>query len=208
MRGPVTAIIRSAGIDSRTRGNAEVARREMCSDAGSADGDDANHLVVGVAELGPQRLAFGLADWLEAGHIAGKFEVLFGPCPDRSETGAEVVRHDIVGFADEQCSVPQVRVSLDVVDHLGVVVRSQDASAVPPSGIGSQPTKSVSQQNGARFEFGVLVKEAVELPRLVADPQVVGLLLDDVLEDHEIGDQDLVEPTPGPEAVQFVFRRL
>ena len=36
----------------------------------------------------------------------------------------------------------------DVLDHLGVVVGGQDASCSPPSGIGSQPTKSVSQANG------------------------------------------------------------
>ena len=48
----------------------------------------------------------------------------------------------------------------------------------------------------------------VELPGLVADPQVVGVLLDDVVEDHEVGEEDLVHAPPGLEAVQVVLGAL
>ena len=52
----------------------------------------------------------------------------------------------------------------------------RDALASPPSGIGSKPTKSVSQQNGGSFQLRVLVQEVIELPRLITDPEVVALV--------------------------------
>ena len=48
----------------------------------------------------------------------------------------------------------------------------------------------------------------VELPRFVADPQVVWVLAHDVVEDHEVRQQDLVHPPPRLEAVQVVLRGL
>ena len=48
----------------------------------------------------------------------------------------------------------------------------------------------------------------VELPGLVADPQVVGLVAHDVAEDHEVGQQDLVHPPPGLKDVELVLARL
>ena len=48
----------------------------------------------------------------------------------------------------------------------------------------------------------------VELPGFVADPQVVVLLAGQVVEDHEVGQQDLIHPPDGLEAVQVVFGRL
>ena len=101
--------------------------------------------------------------------------MLFGPRSNRSESGAEVVRHDVIGLTDEQGSIPQVRVSLDVVDHLRVVVGGEHRLGGTAVRHG-EPADEVGEpaERGA-FQFGILVEEAVELPRLVADPQVVGL---------------------------------
>ena len=78
------------------------------------------------------------------------------------------------------------------------------ASRSPRSGIGSQPTKSVSQQYGRRLQLGVLVQVVVELPRLVSDPEVVRLGAGDLVEDHEVGEQDLVHPPDRLERVELV----
>ena len=48
----------------------------------------------------------------------------------------------------------------------------------------------------------------VEVPRLVADPQVVGLIADDVVEHHEVREQDLVHAPERGEAVQVVLSGL
>ncbi len=48
----------------------------------------------------------------------------------------------------------------------------------------------------------------VELPRLVPDPQVVLLRRDQVMEEHEVRQQDLVHPPPCLEAVQVVLGGL
>jgi len=48
----------------------------------------------------------------------------------------------------------------------------------------------------------------VELPRLVADQQVVVLVPDHVVEDVEVGEQDLVHAPEGLEAVQVVLGGL
>ena len=56
--------------------------------------------------------------------------------------------------------------------------------------------------------LGVLVQVVVELPGFVADPQVVVLLAGQVVEDHEVGEQDLIHPPDGLEAVQVVLGRL
>ena len=48
----------------------------------------------------------------------------------------------------------------------------------------------------------------VELPRLVADPQVVALVAHDVVEQHEVGGEDLVHATQRVEAVEVVLGGL
>ena len=58
------------------------------------------------------------------------------------------------------------------------------------------------------LEAGVLVQEVVEVPGLVADPEVVLALAHEVVEDHEVGDQDLVHPPDRLEGVQVVLPRL
>ena len=48
----------------------------------------------------------------------------------------------------------------------------------------------------------------VELPRLVADPQVVRIVGGDVVEEHEVGEQDLVHLAPRLEDVEVVLAHL
>src|SRR6266540_310801 len=83
---------------------------------------------------------------------------------------------------------PGKRAMCLIISALWSAVRS--ASCWPPSGIGSQPTQSVI------------------LPGLVAHHQVVLALGDGVVEDHEVGEQDLVHAADGLEAVQVVLGGL
>ena len=48
----------------------------------------------------------------------------------------------------------------------------------------------------------------VDVPGLVPHDQVVVALLDHLLEDHEVGDQDLVHAAEGLEAMELVTRGL
>ena len=52
------------------------------------------------------------------------------------------------------------------------------------------------------------MQEVVEVPGLVADPQVVRLVADDVVEHHEVVDEDLVHPPYGLERVQVMLVTL
>jgi hypothetical protein len=49
-----------------------------------------------------------------------------GPRADGRQLGAEAFRDDVVGVADEDGAVPHTREPLDVLDHLGVVVRGDE----------------------------------------------------------------------------------
>ena len=95
--------------------------------------------------------------------------------------------------------------ALDLLDHLGVVVGDQRRLVV----VHRQPADEVGQE-GVRggLELGVLAQEVVDLPRLVADPQVIAGLAHDVGEDHEVGEQDLVHVAPGAEHRQRVLARV
>ena len=96
----------------------------------------------------------------------------------------------------------------DVVDHVGVVVRRQESLA-GAAVLHRQPPDEVGQPCVVGTLLArVLVEVVVELPRLVADPQVVAVLAHDVVEDHEVGDQDLVHPSPRLEAVKVVLGGL
>ena len=116
--------------------------------------------------------------------------------------------HDVVGVADEHGLVAHAREARDVLDHLLVVVAGDERLVVAAVGH-RQPADEVGQPHvGGPFLLGVLVQVVVELPRLVAEPQVVGLVADDVVEDHEVREQDLVHPPDRLEAVQVVLGRL
>ena len=60
----------------------------------------------------------------------------------------------------------------------------------------------------ASFQLGVLVPEVVDVPRLVADHHVVQPFVDDLLEHHEVGDEDLVHAAQRLEAVEVVLTGL
>ena len=57
---------------------------------------------------------------------------------------------------------------------------------------------------GGGFQLGVLVQVVVEVPGLVADPEVIRLGGCDVVEHHEVRQQDLVHPPQRLEAVQIM----
>ena len=95
-----------------------------------------------------------------------------------------------------------------MLDHLGVVVGGQERLALAAV-LHREPADEVRQPDvGGALLLGVLVQVVVELPRLVADPEVVVLLAHEVVEDHVVGEQDLVHPADRLEAVQVVLGRL
>ena len=72
-----------------------------------------------------------------------------------------------------------------------------------------QPSHEVGQPCvGGGLELRVLVQEVVELPGLVADPQVVRLGFDHVVKDHEVGEQDLIHPADRLEHIELVVVAL
>ena len=114
---------------------------------------------------------------------------------------------DVGRLADEDRAVAHVRTALDLPDHLGVVVGRQEC--LPLTALRErQVAHEVGQPRvRRRLELGILVQEVVDLPRLVADPDVVPPLARDVVEEHEVREQDLVHPAQGVEDRQVGARR-
>ncbi len=159
-----------------------------------------------VPELGPQLLPVG--DGLETGHVAGEVVVLLRPVADPREAVPERVGDDVVGVADEHRPVADPGEAGDVLDHLGVVVGGQER-LVLTAVVHRQPADEVRQPDvRRRLQLRVLVQEVVDLPGLVADPEVVVLLAHEVEEEHEVGDEDLVHPPDRLEGMQVVLGRL
>ena len=197
------AQVRHEPLRLRVRG--DDAPQQVPADAGSADRDDADPLVVAVAQLRAHGGRVRNRRRVEARDVADEVEVLARPVPDARQLRAEHVGHDVAGVADEQRAVAQAREPGDLLDHLGVVVGGQRGLAVAAVGH-RQPADEVGQPDVRRaLEFGVLVQEVVEVPRLVAHPRVVGPFLDQVGEHHEVVDEDLVHPPDGLERVQVVL---
>jgi hypothetical protein len=112
------------------------------------------------------------------------------------------------GVSDEDGAIADPREARDVLDHLGVVVGRQ-VRLVLAAVVHRQPADEVGQPDvGGRLQLRVLVQEVVDLPGLVADPEVVLLVADHVEEEHEVRDQDLVHPPDRLERVQVVLGRL
>ena len=131
-----------------------------------------------------------------------------GPLPDRREPGPERVGDDVVGAPDEDRPVADARESGDVLDHLGVQVGREERLALAPVRH-RQPADEVGEPAvRGRLQLRVLVQEVVDLPALVGDPHVVRLHLHEVVEDHEVRDQDLVHPPDRLEHMQIVVGRL
>ena len=130
--------------------------------------------------------------------------MLLGPVGDLGEVGAEGLRDDVVAVADEDRPVADPGEPGDVLDHLGVVVGGEVRLVVAAVGHGDEADEVGQPDVGSPLQLRVLVPEVVDVPRLVADDQVVATVLDHLLEHHEVGDQDLVHATERLEAVQLV----
>ena len=183
------------------------APQQVVADARTAHADHADDLVVGVPEPVPQRLAVGRVGPLPH-HVAGEVEVLLGPRPGRRQVRPQRQVDHVGRVADEHRPVAQRGVPRDVLDHLGVVVGGQER--LPLAAVGHRhPADEVGHPDERRpLELGVLVQEVVEVPGLVAHPEVERLPLHQVVEDHEVVDQHLVHPAHGLERVQVVLARL
>ena len=145
---------------------------------------------------------------VEPGQIAAEREVLLGPFPDRAQTRAEVVGHDVVGVTDEDRPVADPWEARDLLDHLGVVVGRQEGLTVAARGH-RQPAHEVGHPGERRpLQLRVLVEEVVDIPRLIADHEVVLAALDGVVEHHEVVDEDLVHAPDRLERVEVVFARF
>ena len=131
-----------------------------------------------------------------------------GPVADRRHARPEVVRDDVVRVAHEDRPVADPREALDVLDHLGVVVGREEGLALAARRH-RQPADEVREPGEGRpLELRVLVQEVVDVPRLVADHEVVLAVLDRVVEHHEVRDQDLVHAPDRLEGVEVVVGRL
>jgi hypothetical protein len=180
----------------------------MLADARAPDRDHANLLARRVAQLCAQALSIGEGGRVEARDVAGEVIVLLGPVPDCREIGPEVRGDDVARVSDEDRPVADAREAGDVLDHLCVVVGRQVALMLAPVGH-RQPADEVGQPDvGGALLLGIFMQVVVELPGLVPDPEVVLLLRGEVVEDHEVREQDLVHPPPGLEAVEVVLGRL
>ncbi len=131
-----------------------------------------------------------------------------GPSPDLRQTRAERARDDVRGLTDEDRAVADPREALDLLDHLRVVVRGQ-LRLTGTAFWKWQEANEIGQPGvGRGLALGVLVQEVIDVPRLVADPQIERVFGDDVVEHHEVRAQDLVHPAQRPEGVQLVLAGL
>ncbi len=96
----------------------------------------------------------------------------------------------------------------DVADHLGVVVGGEEGLVLAAVGH-RDPADEVGEPDvGRPLLARVLVEIVVDLPRLVADHEVVVAFAHDVVEDHEVVDQDLVHAADRLKAMQVVLGGL
>ena len=161
-----------------------------------------------VAELGADGVAVGEGSRREAGDVPGELVVPLHPVADGGQAVAEPIRDHVTRVADEDGPVPQRGEARDLLDHLGVVVGGQGPLA-RAAVRHRQPAHEVSHPGvGRALELGVLVQEVVDVPGLVADPQVEVLVFDQLAEHHEVADQDLVHGPDRLEGVQVVLGGL
>ena len=136
------------------------------ADRGAADRDHAQRPVA--VALGRRR---GVA-----GHLAAELEMRLDPLADRRQPRAERARDDVLRVADEQRAVAHGGEARDLLEHQLVEVGAQERLALAALRQ-RQPAHEVGQEHERRaLVLRVLVQEVVDVPRLVADPQVVGLL--------------------------------
>ena len=156
-------------------------------------------LVLAVAQLGAQLCQLAQRGGIEATHIAGEVEVALGPVADRPAARARRSATMSSGLPTNRAR-SRTRVLGDVVDHVGVVVgwsESFPAVSRHPS-VGSRRSRSATRMERAS-RVGSRVGSS-RAPMLVPDPQVIALLAHDVVEEHEVGSEDLVHAAQGVEA--------
>ncbi len=159
-----------------------------------------------VAELPPDLLATPeQRGGIEPGHVPAELVVLLGPLADRRQPRPECVGHDVLGITHEDRAVPDPREALHVLDHLLVVVGREEGLALAAVGH-RQPAHEVGHpRERGPLELGVLVQVVIDVPRLVADHEVVLTIGNRIVEHHEVGDQDLVHPPDRLECVEVVL---
>ena len=177
-------------------------------DAGAAGRDDADLLVGAEAQLVAERVAIAELGRVEGGDVAGEVEARLRPVADRRQLGREALRDDVVGIADEDRAVAQARVAGHVLDHLAVGVGGEERLVLAAVGHRQHADEVGEPDVGRGLELRVLVQEVVDLPRLVGDPDVERLLADEVVEDHEVRAEDLVEAAQHLEGVERVLAGL
>ena len=194
---------------ARASGNAAAARSSRSTPTAEPPAATTHTFSPGAeAELCAQGLAIGELGRVEAGDVAREAEMLACPLRDRRQAGAEAPGDDVAGVADEERPVAQLRVARDVLDHLGVVVGGEERLALAAAGHRHDADEVGQPHVGRGLQRGVLVQEVVDLPGLVGDPEVEALVAHEVVEDHEVGAEDLVEPAQHPERVELVLARL
>ena len=141
-------------------------RQQPGADRRAADRRDAQRPVA--VALGRRRRV--------AGDLAAELEVRLDPLADRPAAPGRSCPRRRPRVADEQRAVAHGREARDLLEHLRVEVGAQERLALAALGQ-RQPAHEVGQEHERRaLVLRVLVQEVVDLPRLVADPQVVGLL--------------------------------
>ena len=175
-------------------------------DPRSPDGGQDHALVGPVAELRPQGGAVAQGAGIEVEGVAGEAEVLPRPLPHVREIGAELAIEHVLLVADQDRQVAHVGMEAQVVDVLRVLLPAADELGGGPVLPHRQQADEVGEEGvGRPLEIGILVEEVVEVPPLVADPQVVALALDHVGEGHEVRGHDLVHVPQRVERVELVI---
>ena len=125
---------------------------------------------------------------IKPGDIAAEVEVLLRPGADFRQAGTERAGDDVIWVADKDRSVTDTRVASDMLDHLGIVVRGQIGLAV--AALRHRHVADEIGEPGERFS-PVCSCQMVDFPHSSA-MTVIRTVFDDLLEQHEIGDQNLV----------------
>ena len=192
--------------DERERARAAIDQR--ASDARTADRHEHDALVVAVAGVAAQRRALGERRRIEVVRVADEAEALARPLPHVRQVLAERAIEHVLGIADHQRQIADVGVMREVIDVLRVLLpRAPRLARVVL--VHRHEADEVGEEHVRRgFELGVLVQVVVEVPALVADPQIVVAAFGDVGEHHEVGRHHGVHRPQRVERVQRVVLRV
>src|SRR5690606_10713017 len=149
--------------------------------AGATHGRYSHLLVTTEAELRSQVRSVSEVRWVEVAYVAAQFVVLGQPVADQGQVRPERVRHDVALFTYVDRGVADTLEALDLLDHLGVVVRRHEGLAPAVVLDHGQVADEIRQPGERRgLQLRVLVEVVVHLPGFVAHPHVVRLLAHDV----------------------------